>query len=346
MRAANDPVVAGMTKPGRRVPLQEATLLGAHASALVPPLLTLAYLATAPHSWAGRGAVLAVAAVLVALDRPGSGPVPAVTGATRMPFELLLVLSASIQALNVLLLVTGTAGLIDITVSVLLVGAGSAYSAVIVAHEWIHAPGRLRRWAGRVLLWPALYDHFSVEHLRGHHRRVATDEDALTARRDETFWRYLARSVPGEMRSAWRLAPGTIAAGVAMQASIVLALGALGPVAPAVFLAQAAVAQLLIGTVNYLQHWGLRRRGGRVQAVDSWESDAALSRFLLFGLARHPAHHARSATPFYELTASAESPVLPAGFLAMAPLVLVANGRARRLLVAELHRKGLGKRDC
>lgn len=333
------------SKPGMSDWLPDATLLVAHASSLVPPLLTLAYLSGRPHGWLGRASVIAVAATLVALDRPAGGRLPAARGETRMPFELLLVLSASLHVLNVLLLVTGIVDL-DLAIGALLVGAGSAYSAVVVAHEWIHQPGRLRGWAGRALLSTALYDHFSVEHLRGHHRRVGTDEDALTARRDETFWRYLARSVPAELRSAWRLAPGTIAAGIAMQFAIVLSLGAFGPVAPAVFLAQAAVAQLLIGSVNYLQHWGLRRQGGRVQAADSWESDAALSRFLLFGLARHPAHHARSATPFHQLTPSDESPRLPAGFLAMAPLVLVANGRARRLLTDELHRKGLGKGGC
>lgn len=39
------------------------------------------------------------------------------------------------------------------------------------------------------------YGHFSIEHNRGHHVRVATPEDPASARFGETFWEFLPRSV-------------------------------------------------------------------------------------------------------------------------------------------------------
>jgi type II secretory pathway component PulM len=50
-----------------------------------------------------------------------------------------------------------------------------------------------------------LYAHFMVEHYRGHHPRAATRADPASARRGESLWRFLPRTLHGSLVSAWRL---------------------------------------------------------------------------------------------------------------------------------------------
>src|SRR5262249_49875621 len=90
-------------------------------------------------------------------------------------------------------------------VAVWMVGANSAVSGIVVAHELIHRREAHLRLLGRVLLCTVLYEHFFTEHVRGHHVRVGTPDDPATARFGETFLEFLRRTIPGQFRSAWRL---------------------------------------------------------------------------------------------------------------------------------------------
>ena len=162
------------------------------------------------------------------------------------------------------------------------------------------------------------------------------------ARFDESFWRFFARSVPGEFVSAARLAPASFILGVLAETGILTGFGAIGGRAVAAFLLQALIALLLIAMINYLEHWGLCRSGHKVRAVDSWDCDSLVTHFLLFGLARHADHHVRAARPYAELRLCEASPKLPHGYLRMGFLVLFRNSVARRLLADELKRKKLG----
>jgi alkane 1-monooxygenase len=213
---------------------------------------------------------------------------------------------------------------------------------VVVAHELIHRRRTVRFVLGRVLLWTALYDHFFIEHLRGHHVRVGTHADPATARFDESFWRFLARSVPGEFVSAARLAPASFTLGVLAEIGIMAGLWTIGGRALAAFLLQALFSLLLVAVVNYLEHWGLCRSGPKIRAADSWDCDSLVTHALLFGLARHADHHARAARPYFELRLCEASPKLPHGYLRMGFLVLFRNPVARRLFADELKRKKLG----
>jgi alkane 1-monooxygenase len=319
----------------------------AHALALAPPLATFYFLTTAPHGPPAIFSALAVVFLLGLFDRAGNARHPSAAFARATPFDALLYVSVVLHGLNVVFLgrlaVRGDVVWWDLLVAMMLVGAGSAYSAVIVAHELIHRRGAVRRLLGRALLWTALYDHFFVEHLRGHHVRVATAEDPTTARFDEPFWCYLVRAVPGELGSAWRLDRRSVTGGLlatGLLAGAALTLG--GVESLALLFGQALLAQLLIGTVNYLEHWGLRRSDSRAQAHDSWDCDSFVSHFALFALTRHAGHHARASRPYFELELADESPKLPAGYLRMVALVLLRNATARRLLAEELRRKRLG----
>ncbi len=125
-------------------------------------------------------------AVVHVLDRIGGERVHAPRpDLPAWPFDALLSLLVAIQFVNVGLLAwfftIHTLWSIDSLVAILLVGASSGYSGIVVAHELIHRRDARARLAGRALLCTVLYEHFYTEHVRGHHVRVGTPEDPATA---------------------------------------------------------------------------------------------------------------------------------------------------------------------
>src|SRR5205823_2798825 len=71
--------------------------------------------------------------------------------------------------------------------------------------ELIHRPSKALQLLGRMLLATVFYEHFYVEHVRGHHLRIGTEQDPATARYGETYNEFWKRTVPGQFRSAFRL---------------------------------------------------------------------------------------------------------------------------------------------
>ncbi|CAM9423153.1 unnamed protein product, partial [Hapterophycus canaliculatus] len=76
---------------------------------------------------------------------------------------------------------------------------------ITLSHELVHKSNRLEQWLGRAMCVVISYGHFYVEHNRGHHKQVATEEDPATARFGESFYAFLPRCVGGSLLSAWRL---------------------------------------------------------------------------------------------------------------------------------------------
>ncbi|CAN0001188.1 unnamed protein product [Discosporangium mesarthrocarpum] len=85
------------------------------------------------------------------------------------------------------------------------VGVYTGGVGICVSHELVHKSTKLEQWAGRMVCVAISYGHFYVEHNRGHHKMVATDEDPATARFDENFYSFLPRCVLGSLESAWGL---------------------------------------------------------------------------------------------------------------------------------------------
>jgi alkane 1-monooxygenase len=331
----------------------ETRSAGLYLLSLLLPLAATAFLvAPVHHCWVALVWALSLAAIAVADEM-----LPRVAGGLRSdaaPMVWLADVVALLQIANFALFVRRVSAWgisADAAIAVLLVGVGSAFSSMISAHELIHRRSWIVRWLGRVLLWTVLYDHFFTEHLRGHHRTVGTAQDVLTARRGETFVRYFARSWPGEIRSAWRiavnrsasrsaifaLAANEVAHGVAGELALLTVIGLYGgPAAIALVVAQAMLAHVLVGAVNYFEHWGILRTGGKAGAADAWDSIAPLSHYALLGLSFHADHHIRASRPFDRLELHAESPKLPHGYFAMVALVLFRGTKLRRLLDAEL----------
>ena len=97
---------------------------------------------------------------------------------------------------------------IGLTLSVgIIVGA----IGINVAHELGHRSNKMEQLLAKVMLLPALYQHFFIEHNRGHHKNVATDQDPATARLGEPVYFFWLRSVVGSWHSAWLLEQGAFA---------------------------------------------------------------------------------------------------------------------------------------
>ena len=79
-------------------------------------------------------------------------------------------------------------------------------SATNVAHELIHRVWDKKKslYIGRHLLAFTFDTSFSIEHVYGHHRTVATREDPATARRGENLWFFIVRSTIQGFISACR----------------------------------------------------------------------------------------------------------------------------------------------
>ncbi len=335
---------------------------GGHLLAFVMPLYTLAWGLTGPHASPGWWLLPLLVAIVIDFV---AGPVrEQPQELDPRPFEAVLFGLVVLQPINVALLlrVISIAGLgsFDSVLGVVLVGASSGYSAIVVAHELVHRPQPHMHVLGRALLCTVLYDHFATEHVRGHHKRIGTPEDPATARHGERLWAFVARTVPAQLRSAWRLEckrlgdadmrlwdrsqlRNRVLHGLLVEWGVALAICAwLGFEVFAAFVLQAAVAILLLETINYIEHWGLARAGKRVTTVDSWDAEGWFTYYSLVGLSRHADHHAHAARPYQQLRWFDESPKMPWGYWATGVTAIFANPIVRRRMDRELRARALG----
>jgi alkane 1-monooxygenase len=236
-------------------------------------------------------------------------------------------------------------------------GVHAGSSSIIVAHEMIHRKAALWQIPGRILLLSAGNIYFYIEHLRVHHKWVGTPKDAATARHGESVYTFFFRSVAGQIRSAWNLEkerlkqkgsflfdPRNYVFFSVIVISLVLAMLYLfiGIVAVCVMAGQFMVANFLLEYTNYIEHYGLERKGvERVNAELSWQSDKVLSRFLLIDLSRHSDHHFYASKPYHILDSHKESPVLPAGYASCIYLAMIPSLWFRRIhpLLEEFQRR-------
>jgi len=232
---------------------------------------------------------------------------------------------------------------------------GMAVSAGIVAgigintaHELGHKKESHERWFARICLAHTFYGHFYIEHNRGHHVRVATPEDPASARLGENVWAFFPRTVVGSLRSAWRLEKkrlqrrgrryltlrNDILNAWAMSAVLWGALLVVFGLELLPYLViQAVVGIWLLESVNFLEHYGMRRQwletgpgAGRYERVNpshSWNSNNIGTNVLLYHLQRHSDHHANPTRRYQSLRDFPEAPVLPTGYAGMIVLTWV-----------------------
>jgi alkane 1-monooxygenase len=219
---------------------------------------------------------------------------------------------------------TGWLGVLALGVAV---GGVTGSQGITFAHELGHSRSRLDRAIAWLLMVSVNYAHFMVEHYRGHHPRAATHADPASARRGESLWRFLPRTLVGSWRSAWQLEAQQLRqlkrgrrrspllwATAAQAVWLVVLLALAGPLALLFWLVQSAYAVFLLETVNYIEHYGLVRQGGeRFGQQHAWNADHLLTNSLLANLQRHSDHHMHAWKPYAELQ-PLPGPQLPTGY--------------------------------
>lgn len=231
---------------------------------------------------------------------------------------------------------------LGLVLSVALVSGGIGLT---VSHEQCHKVNNpVDMFLARVTLMCTCYMHFTIEHVYGHHARVATAEDPATARFGQSLYSFYFQSVFGGYKSAWDLEKTRLrkrrlgfwslhnqmlwytAVPLAFMALVTSLFGVSGFI---FFIAQAIVGFSYLEVINYVEHYGLERRRTakgtfeKVKAFHSWNSDHVVSNYLLFGLPRHSDHHAHAARPYQILRSLPGSPQLPFGYTLMMPIAFV-----------------------
>jgi alkane 1-monooxygenase len=257
-----------------------------------------------------------------------------------------LAIAIHVAALAVFLWSTSTVamGAVELGSVILAMGISCGVVGINVAHELGHRSTRGEQNLAKMLLLTSLYQHFFIEHNRGHHAKVATPEDPATARYGESLVTFLPRTFVGSWIDAWRLENGRLrnrgervvswknemVRYQVYQAAFVAAIGfGLGVTAVLSFVAAAFMGAVFLETVNYIEHYGLirrRRDNGKYEKtlpIHSWNSDHLIGRLLLFELTRHSDHHSNPKRPYPVLRHFDESPQLPLGYPGMVVLSFV-----------------------
>ncbi len=229
----------------------------------------------------------------------------------------------------------GTAELVGLTFSlgVILGGMG-----INVAHELGHRQTAYEKFMAKALLLPSAYMHFFIEHNRGHHKNVSTQEDPASSRLNETLYHFWVRSVVYGFISAWNLERQRLQRAkqsvwslknemIRFQLIQILFWVAIGLVfgwlALLLYTGAAIVGFLMLETVNYIEHYGLARkkvsdnRYERVEPIHSWNSNHIVGRVMLFELSRHSDHHYKPAKKYQVLEHHDHSPQMPTGYPGM-----------------------------
>lgn len=223
-------------------------------------------------------------------------------------------------------------------------GISCGVYGINVAHELGHRSTWYERLMSKALLLTSLYMHFYIEHNRGHHKNVSTDIDPASARRGEMLYAFWLRSVFTGWISAWHLEQERLARISLPWYSLknemlwyqFIQIGALAIIAflfgwqvMLAFTAAAISGFLLLETVNYIEHYGLRRREidgayyEKVMPVHSWNSDHPIGRLMLFELTRHSDHHYMASRKYQILRHFDKSPQMPTGYPGMMVLALI-----------------------
>jgi len=227
---------------------------------------------------------------------------------------------------------------------ILTMGIACVSLGINVGHELGHRAKPFERVLAKMLLLSTLYMHFIIEHNRGHHKRVATHEDPASARYGEMIYTFMLRSVIFGYISAWKLEAAKLESKgwsfwswrnemirfqliqIGLVALIYYGFGLIGMLS---FIVAGTFGFLMLETINYVEHYGLRRKKNedgvyeKILPVHSWNSNHYVGRILLFEISRHSDHHYKSSRKYQVLRHFDEAYQMPTGYPGMIMLALV-----------------------
>ncbi|MDI1316878.1 alkane 1-monooxygenase [Flavobacterium sp.] len=218
---------------------------------------------------------------------------------------------------------------------ILSLGVVLGSNGINVAHELGHRDKLYERVLGKLLLIPSHYTHFFIEHNHGHHLHVSTPEDPSSARYNQSVYAFWIQTIFGTYIKAWQIQTklnkmenrsflslkNDMFWFTIIQISYLIATYYFfGRIGFLVALLAGIVGLLLLETINYIEHYGLRRnrlpsgRYERVSEKHSWNSNHVLGRIMLYELTRHSDHHYKSQKKYQILEYHDVSPQMPFGY--------------------------------
>lgn len=224
--------------------------------------------------------------------------------------------------------------------TLLLTGLMIALVGTIPGHELVH-----RTWDPVSIMigrWMLAFDFdtiFSIEHVYGHHRYVATSHDPSTAPRGRNVYVHIVAATISGNISAWHIEKkrlkrkgqssfswhNAVIRGHLMSALLVLGAWAIGGWQAAVFFTLCGLwAKAVFEIVNYRGHYGmLRDPNFSVQPRHSWNTNKRISSWSMFNLTRHSHHHAQGEMPYQSLKPFPEAPTMIYGYLTTILVALI-----------------------
>jgi alkane 1-monooxygenase len=223
--------------------------------------------------------------------------------------------------------------LVGMTVStgILLGGNG-----IGIGHELGHRDTWYERLFAKMLLLPSFYMHFIIEHNHGHHKWISTNQDPASSRFNENIYAFFVRSSVMGYVSAWKISGeqtrrkghstfhpiynSMIGYSFLQLTYVVTIVYVFGWITLPFIIAAGVLGFLLLECVNYIEHYGLRRKklpSGRYESVKphhSWNSNHELGRIFLYEVTRHSDHHFKANRKYQILRHFDETPQLPHGY--------------------------------
>jgi alkane 1-monooxygenase len=211
--------------------------------------------------------------------------------------------------------------LLDQVFLILAMGINCGVGGINTAHELGHRSKRVEVIMAKVLLCSSLYYQFYIDHNKGHHKYVSTRNDPSSARKNESIYAFVIRSVYGTFKSAWSIDSREMKRGLFFEFVLIFLVTLyFGWAGLLFFTLSAVIGFILLECVNYIEHYGLERKlnmSGRYEKVmpkHSWNSNHIVGRGMLFNLSRHSDHHYKINRKYQRLESHQSAPSLPTGY--------------------------------
>ena len=201
----------------------------------------------------------------------------------------------------------------------------------------LHRKQLVHKIFGTLVFSKILYSHFFIEHIKGHHKHVATPLDPATSNLNEGLFEFFPRTFFGSYKSVWKYETERLSKrdipeylkifynrlisfniGHAIYLAIVYYIfGNLGLI---FILGYAFSSVFMLEAINYVEHYGLQRskdENGFYEPINikhSWNAPHRYTNYILFKLQRHSDHHANAYKPYQILSSFKDSPALLGGY--------------------------------
>lgn len=224
---------------------------------------------------------------------------------------------------------------------VLSTGVMTGALGITIAHELVHRKDTWQRAFGVWNLMLVNFGHWGIEHVFGHHKSVGTPDDHASALKNQTLYNFWSKNYFGGLLNSFRFEKKRIGGKAfsvfrnrifnyyVFSLAISFLLVSLNFSYFLFWWAQSLIAIVLLLSVDYIEHYGLRRikkENGLYEPVKvehSWDTKAFLTNVVLFKLGFHSHHHMKARLSYQELEGQPQALYMPYGYSVMILLAMI-----------------------